>query len=282
MLIDASIYSASTLRTFDRAQSRAKAEWVDTHAHLNFSDYDEDRDEVIKKCLDNNIRMINVVGTDYEGSKKAIEIAKKYPESIFASIGMHPENIGKEVFDFGKYKELAKSKKVVAIGEIGLDYWNHPKTKKKQMEFKEKQKKLFLEQLSLARELNLPVIFHCRLAHDDLIGTIKQLNNLTIHGVVHCFTGNWEQAKKYLDMGFYLGFNGIIFKLNLDEIIKKIPLNRILLETDCPFLSPLTEVKRNEPLFVKYVAEKIAEIKSITFEEVAEKTTQNAKNLFNL
>ena len=262
---------------------------IDTHSHLNFPDYNKDRDEVIKKCLDNNVWMINV-GTDYETSKKAIEIAEKYPGGVFALIGMHPENIGKEVFDYEKYKNLAfgknlDSKKVVAIGEIGLDYWYRPKTKKKRAEFEEKQKELLLKQLNLAKKLNLPVIFHCRTAHNDLLEILNyklKTMNYKLFGVIHCFTGNLEQTKKYLEMGFYLGFNGIIFKLNLDEIIKKTPLDKILIETDCPFLSPLPEVKRNEPLFVKYIAEKIANIKNITFEEVAGKTTQNAKILFNL
>lgn len=257
---------------------------IDTHAHLNFPDYDKDRNEVIKRCLDNNVWMINV-GTDYESSKKAIEISEKYPQGVFASVGMHPENIGKEIFDLKRYKNLAGSKKVVAIGEIGLDYWNHPKTKKKQIEFQEEQKRLFLKQLDLAKELNLPIIFHCRKAHNDLLEILNyklKTMNYKLFGVIHCFTGNLEQTKKYLEMGFYLGFNGIIFKLNLDEIIKKTPLDKILVETDCPFLSPLREVERNEPLFVKYIAERIAKLKNITFEEVAGKTTQNAKNLFNL
>ena len=254
---------------------------IDTHAHLNFSDYDKDRDEVIKKCLENNIWMINV-GTNYETSKKAIEISEKYPQGVFASVGMHPENIRKEVFDHEKYKSLTDSKKVVAIGEIGLDYWYRPKTKKKRTEFEEKQKELLLKQLNLAKELNLPVIFHCRTAHDDLLEILSAKENSNLRGVVHCLTGNWNQTEKYLNMGFYLGFTGIIFKLNLDEIIKKIPLDRILIETDCPFLSPLDKVKRNEPLFVKYIVEKIAKLKNITFEEVAEKTSKNAKILFNL
>lgn len=257
---------------------------IDTHAHLNFSDYDKDRDKVIKRCLDNNVWMINV-GIDYKTSKKAIDISEEYPKGIFASVGMHPENIGEETFVLDKYKNLAGSKKVVAIGEIGLDYWNHPKTKKKQVEFKEKQKKLFLEQINLAKELNLPIIFHCRKAHNDLLeilNTKYQMQNTNLRGIVHCFTGNWQQAEKYLEMGFYLGFNGIIFKLDLDKIIKKAPLDRILVETDCPFLSPLTDVERNEPLFVKYIVEKIAKLKNMTLEEVAEKTSENAKKLFNL
>jgi len=254
---------------------------IDTHAHLNFSNYDKDRDKVIKKCLDNNLWMINV-GTDYESSKKAIEISKRYSQGVFASVGIHPENIEEEIFDYEEYKNLTNSKKVLAIGEIGLDYWNHPKTKKKQDEFKEKQKELLIKQIELAKELELPVIFHCRLAHNDLLEILRTKKNSDLKGVIHCFTGDWEDAKKYLDRGFYLGFTGIIFKFDLDEVIEKTPLNRILVETDCPFLSPLPDVKRNEPLFVKYIVEKIAKIKNITFEEIAKQTTKNAKKLFNI
>lgn len=153
-------------------------------------------------------------------------------------------------------------------------------------------------QLDLAKEMNLPVIFHCRNAHCDLI---NELNNYELRGVVHCFTGSWEDAQKYLEIGLYLGFNGIIFKLKgdetsfhlphratssrsfLDEVIKKMPLERILLETDCPYLvPPEAGVQRNEPLFVKYVAQKIAELKGETIEKISETTTQNAKNLFNI
>jgi len=171
----------------------------------------------------------------------------------------------------------------VAIGETGFDYWYRPKTKKKLAEFKGKQKEVFLKQLDLAKELNLPVIFHCRVAHDELIQIIQQSNNLsTIRGAIHCFTGSWEQAKKYLEMGFYIGFNGIIFKLKLDEIIQKTSLNRILIETDCPYLTPRPMTGRNEPLYVKYVAEKIAKIKQISYKETAKITTQNARELFRL
>jgi len=254
---------------------------IDTHSHLNFSDYNEDRDELIKKCLAEDLWIINI-GTDYKSSKKAIEISEKYSQGIFASVGMHPENIGKEIFDYEEYKTLTNSKKVLAIGEIGLDYWNHSKTKKGQDEFKEKQKELLIKQIELAKELELPVIFHCRLAHNDLLKILGTKENSNLKGVVHCFTGNWEEAKKYLNRGFYLGFTGIVFKFDLDEVIKNTPLNRILIETDCPFLSPLSDVKRNEPLFVKYIGEKIAKIKNITFEEIAKQTTKNAKKLFNI
>ena len=280
---------------------------IDTHAHLNFNAYKTDLDEVIRRSLDNNIWMINV-GSQYETSKKAVEIAEKYPEGVYAAVGLHPIHLSKgifktkidkeeiefqtkeEEFDYQKYKELAKSKKVVAIGETGLDYYYRPKTKKKLEEFKNKQKEVFLKHLELAQELNLPVIFHCRFAHDDLIKILADSQNsnkstgvdLLPSGVMHCFTGSWEQAKEYLEMGFYLGFNGIIFKLDLDEIIKKTPLDKILIETDCPYLTPPPMTGRNEPIYVKYVAEKIAKIKNLSSEEIAKITSENAKQLFRI
>src|SRR4030042_1838921 len=189
-----------------------------------------------------------------------------------------------EFFDYDKYKRLAESsKKVVAMGEIGLDYYYRPKTKTKLEEFKQKQKKVFSEQLNLAVELDLPVIFHCRMAHDDLLEILNsrfKIHDSRFRGVVHCFTGNWEQAQKYMEMGFSLGFNGIIFKMDLDDIIKKAPLDKILAETDCPYLTPSPMEGRNEPLNVKYVAEKIAELKNLDVKQVPDITTKNAKELF--
>ena len=273
---------------------------IDSHAHLNFNAYRHDLDEVIKRQFAGNVWMINV-GSKYETSKKAVEIAEKYGKGVYAAIGLHPiySTVGLvkiktdpeegnfiavgEDFDEEKYKELAKSEKVVAIGEIGLDYYYRPKTKRKLGLFKEKQKEVFLRQLWLARELGLPVIFHCRMAHDDLLKILKkfQVSSFKLQGVIHCFTGNWEQAREYLDMGFYLGFNGIIFKLDLDEIIKKTPLERILVETDCPYLTPpQAKVQRNEPLFVKYIVERIAEIKGTDYAKIAKITFSNARELF--
>lgn len=281
---------------------------IDTHAHLNFKAFEKDREQVIAQVLAEETWMINV-GTNYKTSKKAVELAENYREGVLAAVGLHPINIEHETinykreiktneedvlekdFDYQKYKDLvcsassgeAKSK-VVAIGEIGLDYWSKPKTKKKQGLFKEKQKEIFLKQLDLAKELNLPVIFHCRLAHDDLLKVLAfHATRYPLHGVVHCFTGNWAEAQKYLEMGFYLGFNGIIFKLDLDEIIKKTPLERILIETDCPFLTPPGfPEKRNNPLGVKIIAEYIAKVKEITFQEIAKIATENAIRLFKL
>jgi TatD DNase family protein len=273
---------------------------IDTHSHLNFNAYNKDVNDVVERSLADDVWMINV-GSQYATSKKAVEIAEKYPQGVYAAIGLHPIHLEtnlvkikedpeeieqfqdkEENFNYDKYKELARNEKVKAIGEIGLDYYYKPKTKVRLEIFKEKQKEALGQQIKLAQELDLPVIFHCRMAHQDLIEILKSLKSRP-EGVIHCFTGDWQQAKEYMEMGFYLGFNGIIFKLNLDEIIKKTPLDKILIETDCPYLTPpIMGTKRNEPLYVKYVAERITELKNLNFQEIADITTQNAKELFKI
>lgn len=269
---------------------------IDTHSHLSFKAYDKDREEVIKRTSEAGVVCIDV-GTKYETSKLVVELAEKN-ENIYATIGMHPihiktdllklkmdeeegafEPLGEE-YNKERYKELAKSKKVVAIGEVGLDYYYRPKGTTKLEKFKQKQREVFLQQLDLADELNLPVIVHCRMAHADVLEILK---NRKSKGVIHCFTGNWDEAQKYLDLGFYLGINGIIFKFDINEVIKKAPLEKLLIETDCPYLTPpKAGAERNEPIFVKYVAERIAELKGISFDEVAEQTIKNAKALFGV
>lgn len=270
---------------------------IDTHSHLNFNAYKGDFKAVIKTTLEESIWAINV-GTKFETSEQAVKLAEMYDEGMYAAIGLHPIYaaaefqkvktdpeegsflIKEQEFNKDAYKKLAESKKVVAIGEIGLDYYYKPKTTAKLEQFKEKQKQVFLQQLDLAKELNLPVILHCRMAHDDVI---EILATQQIKGVIHCFTGTQEQAQKYMDMGFYLGLNGIIFKFNIDEVIKNTPLDKILVETDCPYLTPPQEQgKRNEPIFIKHTIQKIAELKNISFEEVAKRTTENARTLFKI
>lgn len=266
-----------------------KCELIDTHAHVNFNAYKNDSNEVIKRSLAENIHIINV-GSQYSTSKRAVEIAEGYEKGVYAAIGLHPihletglvkmkednkeiefETSGEE-FNYDKYKELTKSLKVVALGEVGLDYhWNLNK---------EKQRTVLCQQLDLAENCSLPVVLHCRNAHDDMIELLTSRKDL--RGVVHCFTGTWEQAQKYMAMGFYLGLNGIIFKMNLDEVIAKAPLDRILLETDCPYLTPQPMEGRNEPAYVKYVAKKIAKIKNLSYDAVKETTTKNAKQLFQI
>ncbi len=271
---------------------------IDTHSHLQFNAFKEDADDIIKKTLAEGIEMVNV-GTKYETSQKAVEFAEKYEKGIYAAVGLHPMYAAAEFikiktdpdegqflikeqdFDKEKYLALAKSKKVVAIGEIGLDYYYKPKTTEKLQQFKEKQKRIFLEQLNLAKELRLPVILHCRMAHDDVIEILA--TQQTVGGVIHCFTGALDQAQKYIAMGFYIGINGIIFKFNIDEVIKTISLDNMVVETDCPYLTPpMAEYKRNEPIFIKHTIERIAELKGVEFETVAKKTTENAKKLFNI
>ncbi|MBL7150069.1 MAG: TatD family hydrolase [Candidatus Pacebacteria bacterium] len=294
---------------------------IDTHAHLNFNSYRNDDDNVIRRSLDNDTWMINI-GSQYETSKKAVEIAEKYPEGVYTAVGVHPIHLAEgifkvkldeeemafqtknENFDYEKYKELAQSKKVVAIGEIGLDYYWRPKTKRKLEIFKQKQRTVLCQQLKLAKELNLPVIFHCRQAHQDLIELLSAQPEVNPQkAVAHSFVGNLDQLQKYLDFGFYIGFNGIIFKkieeikrndnkvvilphslqsFDFEENIRQTPLEKILIETDCPYLTPPPMTGRNEPIYVKYVAEKISQIKNLNPEEIAKITTENAKNLFQI
>jgi len=269
---------------------------IDTHSHLNFNAFKKDALELMNKCLSKNIWLINI-GTEYNTSKKSIEYAEKFEQGIYATVGLHPLyvntgvvemkldkeefNSKKEdiIFDYSKYKKIANNKKVVAIGEIGLDYWYKPKTTGKKEIFKQKQGETFARQVELAKELNLPIIIHCRMAFNDTFTILQKFKNLK--GVFHCFTGNEEEAKKVLDMGFYLGFNGIIFKKDLNQVIKDTPLDKILLETDCPYLCPLKS-SRNTPLNLKYICQEIAKIKSVSTDEVSEKTTNNAIKLFNL
>src|SRR3989344_2314994 len=285
---------------------------IDTHAHVNFNAYKYDSDEVIRRSLAENVWLINV-GSQYSTSKRAVEMSEKYEKGVYAAVGLHPIHLEtglvkikndkeeiqfptiEEHFDYEQYKKLAQSQKTVAIGEIGLDYYWKPKTKSKLGLFKEKQAAVLFQQMDLAGELDLPVIFHCRMAHDDLLQILDYKlkdPDYKLRGAIHCFTGNWGQAQKYIEMGFYFGLNGIIFKMNLDDVIKKIPLEKILIETDCPYLTPLLPAEalakagpmegRNEPIYVKYIAEKIAKIKNLSYEEIASITTQNAKNLFKI
>ena len=314
---------------------------IDTHAHLNFDAYEADSEEVVKRTLENGVWVINV-GTQYNTSKKAVEIAEKHEKGVYAAIGLHPIHLNtglvkmkldkeeaafnsrEEDFDYEKYKRLTQSEKVVAVGEVGLDYYYKPKTRRKLELFKEKQREALLKQLNLAKELNLPVIFHCRMANQDLIEILSENSEIRPQrAVAHSFVGNLEELQRYLNFGFYIGFNGIIFKtiegikpndskavigtpsfqsVVFEENIKNTPLDKILVETDCPYLTPPPfENQRNEPMYVKYVAEKIAKIKNLrakrtlfssspsfsfrensAFEEIAKITTENAKNLFKI
>lgn len=283
---------------------------IDTHAHLNFGAFKDDVEEVIKRTLAAGTWMINV-GSQSTTSARAVAIAEKYPEGVYAAVGLHPTHLfemtvdetevgvafksRREEWDAKFYKKLAAGKKVVAVGEIGLDYNFIPKN----VDFdaaKKKQQEIFRRGLDLADELNLPVIIHSRDTHADLVPILQEYvgaGRLPRRGVLHCFTGNWDEAQKYLDLGFLISFTGIItFKprpnqtaaqQQIFEVIKNIPLQKIMVETDAPYLAPEPfRGKRNEPLYVEFVAKKIAEIKNLDFEAVVAATTETAKKFFKI
>ncbi len=277
---------------------------IDTHAHVNFNAFKEDKKEVVRRSLDEDTWMI-IVGSDYKTSKKALDIANRYEKGVYAAVGLHPIHAreseangddrgvsrNSEEFYYDNYEKLAKFEKVVAIGEIGLDYYhidqahNAPAVKKK-------QKDIFMEQLRLARSLNLPAIIHCRQAHDDmlaLLGNFKRENRELFPGdapwgVMHCFSGDEDLAWKYFSLGLIVSFTGLItFSKQWDDLIRKLPPDKFLIETDCPFMTPEPfRGRRNEPVLVKYVAERIAEIKNLSAERVGEITTRNARELFGI
>lgn len=283
-------------------------QFFDTHAHVNFKDFKDDADEVIRRSLDNNTWLV-LVGAEYKTSNRALNYANKYESGVYAAIGLHPTHLEEviahssdekgstqyltrgEDFDYATYEKLAKFEKVVAIGEIGLDYY-HLDLSGDIAAIKKKQKKVLLEQLRLARSLNLPVIIHCRQAHDDLLPLLQDFRKENRHlidstrpwGVIHCYSGDENLAWEYFKLGFMISFTGLItFSQMWDDLIRKIPLEKIMIETDCPYMTPEPyRGQRNEPLLVQYVANRIAEIKNIKLEKVAEVTTENAKRFFGV
>ena len=257
----------------------------DSHCHPQFPHYDQDRDETIKHALKEGVFMI-CVGTDLKTSEKGIELTRSY-EGIWASVGLHPTDIHETYnMKLETWEESLKEDKVVAVGEVGLDYYRVKDNKSRA-----KQKEVLNRFLELADKYRKPLIFHCRDAHKEMINLLSEWCsihdrdiNTNLLGVIHSFTGTLEEAKKYLELGLYLGFNGIItFTNQYNETVRYAPLEKILLETDAPFLTPVPfRGKRNEPLYVKHVAEKIAELKGLSYSQVAEKTFENTKKLFNL
>jgi len=266
---------------------------IDTHAHLNFKDFAKDYSKIIQDSQDNDIEAIINVGSDLQTSEKALKIAAE-SDVCFASVGIHPIHtdrvkgmMSKEIQK--KLEILGQAKKVVAVGETGLDYYHLPSVKVEQERIKEEQKKLFEIHLTLSQKLDLPLILHCRDAYDDLLEiiqkTMEQWSNRTmVRGVIHCFCGSLETAKRFLDLGFNIGFTGMITypgNENLSEVIKVIPLDKILVETDCPYLAPqIKRGERNLPYYVRYVILHIAKAKGLRFEEVEKATTRNAVKLF--
>ncbi len=282
--------------------------FIDTHAHINFAAFKDDADEVIRRSLDSDTWMI-LVGSEFKTSTRGLNYANKYQKGVYAAIGLHPihlqdmavENDDEngeysftaraEEFDYDSYEKLAKFEKVVAIGEIGLDYY-HLDPKKDIQAAKKKQQEVFAQQLLLARSLDLPVIIHCRQAHDDLFIILQDFKKEYGHiipldrpwGVVHCFSGDEDLAWKYFSLGLLISFTGLVtFSKQWDDLIRKIPLDKIMIETDTPYMTPEPyRGQRNEPLLVQYVAKRIADIKNIKTEKVAEITTATARAFFKI
>lgn len=257
---------------------------IDTHCHLDFPEFDNDRDKTIERAKQQGIDYIINIGSSLEASKKSIELAHQY-DFIYATLGLHPheaENFNSLVLK--EIKSLVKEKKIVAIGEIGLDYYFKGQPKK---DIKILQEKLFRSLIAVARENNLPLVIHNRNADSDLLRILKiEFKDEKIKGVVHCFAGDMEFLRIILDLGLCISFTcNITYKKadNLRNLIKVLPLERLLLETDAPFLPPqIYRGRRNEPSYVKILAEEIAKIKNVGFNEVAKETTKNAKELFVL
>ncbi|MEH7444706.1 TatD family hydrolase [Bacillus sp. JJ1122] len=251
----------------------------DTHVHLNAEQFNDDLQEVIDRAIAEGVTNMVVVGFDELTIKKAIELAEKY-DFIHASVGWHPVDaidMTPEHLDW--LKELASHPKVVALGEMGLDYyWDKSP--------KEIQKEVFRKQIRLAREVRLPIIIHNRDATADIVEILKEENAGEVGGIMHCYSGSVETALECIEMNFYISLGGPVTFKNAKkpkEVAESIPLDRLLVETDCPYLTPHPyRGKRNEPAYVKLVAEEIAGLKGLSFEEIAEATTQNAKKLFGI
>ncbi len=276
--------------------------YIDIHSHVNFNAFDADRDEVMKRALDNNTIVINV-GTQIDTSRKAVEMISEYPEHVYAIVGLHPIHTGAsyhdtkelgeggkeftsrgEVFDRDAYRELLKHPKVLGIGECGLDYYRMDD------ESIDKQKAALIAQIELANEVNKPIMLHIRNnpkdksknAYFDALEILKQ--HAKVKGDVHFFAGGIPEAQAFLDFGFTLSFTGVItFTTDYDEVIKFIPLDSIMTETDCPYVTPAPHRgKRNEPVHVREVVKKIALLKNIPEEEAAAVILANAKRVFTL
>lgn len=251
---------------------------IDTHSHLEMSDFDEDRNDVIERALDNGVHAMIAVGISLQDSEDALALAQHH-DAVYATVGVHPHDA--QTIDDTTYdglRRLAQHKKVVAYGEIGLDFYRNRSPRDMQIA-------RFEEQLHLAAELSLPVVIHSRDAHSETYDILKKHKG-RLRGVLHCFSGDYQMATRYIDLGYYISIPGTITFPNageLVEVVHKVPMDSLLIETDAPFLTPVPKRgKRNEPAYVAYVAQKISEIRGITVEEVGIATTENAVKLFGI
>ena len=250
----------------------------DTHAHLNDPDFKKDLPEVAARMLEAGVTRVTNIGYDLAASEKSVQLAQDY-DFIYASVGVHPHN-AKEATEktWTRLLQLVKKPKVIAWGEMGLDFY-------RDLSPRSVQRTVFIEQIGLANVVGLPVVIHSRDAHQDVLEIVKA-HPPKLGGIFHCYAGSWEMAKILLQMGFYLSFAGPLTYKNARqsvEVASKAPLDRILVETDAPYLTPASRRgQRNEPAFVREVAEKIAELRSLPLEEVARQTWLNAEAVFRL
>lgn len=280
----------------------------DTHCHAYFPDYASEEDAVIRRSLEAGTWM-NLVGTSLETSEQAVAAAKRYGEGVYAVVGLHPTLVSgeetvnahgetkllQESFDYDAFLPLAREAKVVAIGEIGLDYFHLPPNTDHEA-LKQLQKEALREQIRLADAVEKPIVIHVRDAHEDLLVLLDdeiRKGNAMKRGVIHCFTGTAAEANAYVARGFFISFPGIVtFPAKKSDpaaqeayfaAVRAVPAEKILVETDAPYLAPVPHRgKRNEPAFVRYTAEKIAEIRGVPLEEMAQQTTANARSLFGV
>ena len=250
----------------------------ESHAHYDAHSFDEDRENLLNSMRENGVGTIINVCAEWDSVTEVVKMAQNY-SFMYAAVGLHPDEVGDlDEEKFGFLKEQCKKKKVVAVGEIGLDYyWDKASH--------EVQKKWFIRQLELAKELDLPVIIHSREAAEDTLNIMRK-HAQGLRGVIHCFSYSKELAEEYVKMGFHIGIGGVVTFRNgkkLKEVSQIIPLERILLETDCPYLAPEPyRGKRNSSLYIPYIAQAVADIKGITYEEVVAQTEKNAKELFGI
>lgn len=252
---------------------------VDSHAHLDDRKYDADLAEVLKRARKQEIKFVINSGYNEQASRRGLQLAEAY-EEIYAAVGIHPheaKEATEETFQF--LRNTAQHKKVVALGEMGLDYYRN-------LSPREQQQDVFRRQIALARELKMPIIVHDRNAHEDVLSILQSEKAREVGGVIHCFSGDWKMARQCMDMGFFLSLAGPVTFKNAGhtaEMARLIPLNRLLIETDSPYLSPEPfRGKRNEPAHVRLVAAKIAALRKIDLQELGNITTSNALRLFGL